>query len=251
MALRKWTSSFAGIAAAYVAWKRIAPLFRAAARPEPPGELRGTPGDSSCDKLLEAERITFRYRVNGPAAVRECSLVVHRGDRILLEGSSGGGKTTFASLLTGLRQPESGLLLGKGLDRHTLGSAGWRQVVAAAPQFHENHLLAETLAFNLLMGRRWPATAPDLEEAECVCRELGLGSLIDNMPSGLMQMVGEGGWQLSHGEKSRIFVARALLQNTEVVILDESFAALDPENANIALEYTIRRAPALIVIAHP
>lgn len=249
MALRKWTSSFTGIAAAFVAWKRIAPLFRAATRTELSGEL--LLASSSCERLLEAERVTFRYRPNGPPAVRECSLTVTRGDRILLEGSSGGGKTTFASLLTGIRQPESGLLLAKGLDRHTLGSAGWRQAVAAAPQFHENHLLAETLAFNLLMGRGWPASEPELEEAECVCRELGLGSLIDSMPSGLMQMVGEGGWQLSHGEKSRVFVARALLQNADVIILDESFAALDPENAKIALEYTIQRAPALIVIAHP
>ncbi len=91
----------------------------------------------------------------------------------------------------------------------------------------------------------------DMEEAETICRELGLGALLDAMPSGLMQMVGEGGWQLSHGEKSRVYIARALLQNAELVILDESFAALDPENAKLALETTIQRARTLLVIAHP
>jgi ATP-binding cassette subfamily B protein len=150
-----------------------------------------------------------------------------------------------------MRQPESGLLLVHGLDRHTLGDRKWRKSIAAAPQFHENHILTETLLFNLLMGRGWPPKAADFKEAETVCRELGLGDLLDTMPSGLLQMVGEGGWQLSHGERSRVFIARALLQDADLVILDESFAALDPENLQIALECTLRRAKTLMVIAHP
>jgi ATP-binding cassette subfamily B protein len=64
-------------------------------------------------------------------------------------------------------------------------------------------------------------------------------------------MVGEGGWQPSHGEKSRIYIARALLQDAELVILDESFAALDPENLHLAMQCTLRRAETLMVIAHP
>jgi ATP-binding cassette subfamily B protein len=64
-------------------------------------------------------------------------------------------------------------------------------------------------------------------------------------------MVGDTGWQLSHGEKSRLFLARALLQGSEIVLLDESFAALDPDNLRQALECTIERAPTLMTIAHP
>jgi ATP-binding cassette subfamily B protein len=64
-------------------------------------------------------------------------------------------------------------------------------------------------------------------------------------------MVGEMGWQLSHGERSRLFIARALLQEAEVVILDESFAALDPETLQRALLCVIQRAKTLVVIAHP
>ena len=62
------------------------------------------------------------------------------------------------------------------------------------------------------------------------------------MPAGLLQMVGESGWQLSHGEKSRLYIARALLQGAELVVLDESFAALDPESLRQAL--SLRPAPA-------
>ena len=69
------------------------------------------------------------------------------------------------------------------------------------------------------MGRRWPPQPKDVEAAESICRELGLDDLLSRMPAGLLQMVGETGWQLSHGERSRLFIARALLQEADLVIL--------------------------------
>ncbi len=101
------------------------------------------------------------------------------------------------------------------------------------------------------MGRHGPPRPGDMEGAEAICRELGLGELLERMPAGLLQMVGESGWQLSHGERSRLYIARALLQNTDLVILDESFAALDPETLSQAMQCVLRRAATLLVIAHP
>jgi ATP-binding cassette subfamily B protein len=252
-AFKRLTGSLTEIVGAWVAWKRVAALFRAAARPELLGEvlIGEKEPDQPFQKIIEADRLTYSYRKEGHAALQAGSLVIRKGDRILLEGPSGGGKTTFASLLCGMRQPDSGLLLTSGLDMHTLGIDRWRERVAAAPQFHENYILTESLAFNLLMGRRWPPTAPDMQEAESLCRRLGLSDLLDTMPSGILQMVGEGGWQLSHGERSRVYIARALLGRADLVILDESFAALDPENLRLALECTLECAPTLMVIAHP
>ena len=154
-------------------------------------------------------------------------------------------------MIAGLRSASSGLLLLHGLDARSLGAEAWRRRVVTAPQFHENHVMTHTVAFNLLMGRRWPPSESDLEDAEALCRALDLGPLLDRMPSGLQQMVGESGWRLSHGEQSRIFMARALLQGAEVVVLDESFAALDPETLRKALECALERCPSLVVIAHP
>jgi ATP-binding cassette subfamily B protein len=173
------------------------------------------------------------------------------GERVLLEGPSGGGKSTLAALLTGMRQPESGLLLLGGLDLPTLGAAGWRQRVVAVPQFHDNHVFTGTLAFNLLMGRHWPPQAADLRAAEALCRALELGPLLDRMPAGMWQLVGETGWQLSHGERSRLYIARALLQGALILILDESFAALDPETLHRVHQCVLEHAPTLMVIAHP
>src|SRR4030095_1301871 len=138
-----------------------------------------------------------------------------------------------------------------GLDRQTPGLDGGRRRVVSAPQFHENHVLTETFAFNLLMGRRWPPRVEDIAEADAVCRELGLGELLRRMPGGCEQMVGESACHPSHAEPSRLFIARALLQRAELLVLDESFAALDPENLRLALPCVLTRAPAPLVIAHP
>ena len=113
------------------------------------------------------------------------------------------------------------------------------------------YVLTGTFAFNLLMGGQWPPCPETFKEAEVLCHELGLGDLLNRMPAGLLQLVGESGWQLSHGEKSRLYIARALLQGAELVVLDESFASLDPENLERALSCVVKRARTLLVIAHP
>jgi len=74
---------------------------------------------------------------------------------------------------------------------------------------------------------------------------------LEKMPAGMLQMVGESGWQLSHGERSRLYIARALLQGSDVLVFDESFAALDPENLRLALNCVLDRASTVMVIAHP
>lgn len=259
LANRAFSGIAGGLAAlgrAAIAWKQVATLFQAAAQPTVPtpflsqAQLEGFQHSEPQLKLVDASHIVFRYREHGAPILQGANLTLYAGERILCEGPSGGGKSTLAALLVGLRTPESGLLLLQGLDRHTLGGS-WQQLATEAPQFHENHIFTGTLAFNLLMGRRWPADAEDLEEARAICYELGLEDLLARMPSGLMQMVGETGWQLSHGERSRIFLARALLQNAQLTILDESFAALDPESLSKCLACAFKRAHTLFVIAHP
>ena len=256
-ALKRLSLGLISLADAVISWQQVAPLFQAAGRPQ----LQGSPavGFTSADQndegvgqaVMEAHDLVFRYQERGEPVLRGCNLTLRRGERLLLEGPSGGGKSTLASLLVGLRVPQSGLLLLHGLDRQTLGEQGWCQRVVSAPQFHENHVLTETFAFNLLMGRRWPPREEDMREASAICCELGLEALLNKMPAGMLQMVGETGWQLSHGERSRVYIARALLQGAEVVIFDESFAALDPENVKRSLDCVLRRARTLLVVAHP
>ncbi len=246
-AFRRMAGGMAQIAGAAIAWERVSDLFNASSRVEPAATESG--GDS--ELVLSARDVAYRYPQTGRDVIAKATVEIRKGDWLLLEGPSGGGKSTLVSLLTGQRRPCSGLILAGGLDLHTLGGRQWRRRIVSAPQYHENHVLANTFAFNLLMGRGWPPREADLREAEEICRELGLGPLIDRMPGGLFQMVGETGWQLSQGERSRLFLARALLQSPELAVLDESFAALDPENLRQALETALRRSKTLLVVAHP
>lgn len=252
------------LATAHVAWQRVAPLFHAAAgvipgQPEASRAPRGTTSPEYLvaspakgkEPVLEAVDVSFRHAGRASDVLSGCDLVVRAGDRVLIQGPSGGGKSTLVSLLTGMRLPSNGLLLARGLDMSCLGETGWRSRVSASPQFHQNHILTESFAFNVLMSRAWPPRPEDVEEARAICVELGLGPLLDRMPGGMYQMIGETGWQLSHGEQSRLFIARALLQRSDVVILDESLAALDPENMAQALRCLRARAPSLVVVAHP
>ena len=256
-ALAAFTGGLVQLVGAFTAWRRVRPLYEAASRPESVGDPNlvlpsdGLLPQEQTGSVLSARELSFRYPSRSVPTLNRCALEIEDGDRILLEGPSGGGKSTLASVLVGIRKPDQGLMLVRGLDRSTLGEAGWRRRIVTAPQFHENHVLTGTLAFNVLMGHNWPATADDLAQVEALCRELGLGDLLDRMPSGLLQMVGDTGWQLSHGERSRLFIARALIQGADLVILDESFAALDPENLRRAMRCVQDRANALLVIAHP
>lgn len=239
-----------GLVGAAVSWAEVEPLIRAARTVPLSARVPPPPAPAAEGELLRAAALRVGWDDSRPV-LDDVHLTVEVGDRILLTGPSGSGKSTLIGVLCGARPPSEGLLLLRGLDLASLGPREWRQRVAQSPQFHDNHIFENTLAFNVLMGRGWPAALGEQEEAEALCRALGLGTLLDRMPAGMNQIVGESGWQLSHGERSRIFLARALLQGAELVVLDESFAALDPLSLERCLSVTLERAPSLVVIAHP
>ena len=239
--------------AALDAWRRVAPLFHGArqASAGPAGEVPLSRALPAGAPLLEAHGVSFGYPGRGQPVLRDLELSIRAGDRILVDGRSGSGKSTLAALLAAQRRPDTGLVLLHQLDVGTVGAVDWRRRVALVPQFHDNHVLAETFLFNLLMARRWPPTEADVDEATRVCGELGLDRVLSAMPAGMAQVIGETGWSLSHGERSRLFLARALLQEPDVLVLDESFAALDPELLDQVGRAVLSRSRTLVVIAHP
>jgi ATP-binding cassette subfamily B protein len=201
-ALSRLAGGLSQLAGVVIALRRCRHLLQSAAAPEFQPLTAASPTFAPGEVVLEAKRLTVRYaRSAGLPALRDLSLKIRAGQRLLLQGPSGSGKSTLASALTGLLPIESG--------------------------------------------------QADLREAEQVCVELGLGPLLSRMPGGLHTFVGETGWQLSHGERSRVYIARTLLQHAHVLFLDESFAALDPETLAVTLRCVLKRAPTLFVIAHP
>ncbi|MBL8840844.1 MAG: ATP-binding cassette domain-containing protein [Planctomycetes bacterium] len=252
--LQAATRGAASAVTALDAWRRIAPLVEAGRRPIRSGDARiaarRPAAEERAPPVVEARALQFAHSRRAAPVLRDVDLVVRRGERLLLEGASGGGKSTLAGVLAGLREPTSGVLLADGVDRAALGDREWRRRIALVPQFHENHVLQAPLLFNALMGRAWPPSDGDLAACEELLAELGLGDVIARMPGGLGQLVGECGWQLSHGEQARLHLARALLQEPAALLIDESFAALDPATLRKVLAVVRRRAPTLLVIAH-
>ena len=170
--------------------------------------------------------------------------------RLLLTGRSGSGKSTLAAIMAGRIQQDAGVVLSGGVDRHVAGMRQWRRSVCYVPQAGTNHVLTETFAFNLLLGRSWPPSRADLDDAWTVARMLGLDALIERMPAGMMQMVGEGGWSLSQGEKARLFIGRGILQRARLLIADEVLSPLDAGNALKTLDALERHDGRLMLIAH-
>ena len=233
------------LAQALVLWRSIGPITENLQVPDD-GEYKPVPQDK--DRLV-ARQLSFSYGRH-KKVLNHLDLEIETGQQILLTGPSGSGKSTLAKLLAGQMDQEDGQVLFNGLDRKTLGSEQWRRKVVLVPQFHHNHIFPDTLAFNLLLGRGWPPSRKDLAEAQEVCLELGLGELIERMPGGLSQVVGEGGWPLSHGEAARVHIARCILQAPRFAILDESLGPLDPRSFARVMESLKNRIPSLILIAH-
>ncbi len=254
-AFSRLSASFGQIAEFAVAWRQVSLLFHAASRPVPngkvlPEEVLGSPAIAA-PAFLRGRNLSLRHEGRPDPVFQDVDFDLHDGEHVLLEGPSGCGKSSLASLVYGLREPASGVLLMDGLDRRTWGAEAWRNAVTAAPQYHENHIFSGTLAFNLFFGSSAADALDEQLDAEALCRELGLGDLIDRMPASLLQGVGQTGWQLSHGERSRVYLARTLLQGARLCVLDESLAALDPENLERAVDCIRRRARSSIVISHP
>jgi ATP-binding cassette subfamily B protein len=251
-ALARYVGGIVALADAYVAKRAIDPLLLAATRRDAAGRADVM---ASLGRTVPAETPALALRnvhfelPHQHALFENVSLQVRSGERLWVRGESGAGKSTLGALITGLKSPTRGSIAFCGLDRHVLGDQNYRGLVAGAPQFHENHVFSQSLAYNLLMGRAWPPLERDRAEALGLCAELGLADLIARMPAGLDQLVGETGWQLSHGEQSRVFVARALLQGAELLVLDESLGALDPATFELVLAAVTRRARTLVLIA--
>jgi ATP-binding cassette, subfamily B, bacterial len=234
-------------------WRAIQPVVADSKLPEV-GAAVSIPDDVTSgaegSTLVELRGVHFGYPSRARPVLHDASLVIAPRDRVLVEGPSGGGKTTLAALLTGMRKPDAGLVLVGGMDQHTIREPELRRLIASAPQFYKNHIFAESLAFNLLLARAWPPEDEDVREATQVAEELGLGPLLERMPAGIHQNVGDTGWQLSHGEKSRVYLARALLQRAPLLVLDETFGALDPDNLRQCMQVVLERAQTLVVVTH-
>ena len=193
---------------------------------------------------LVFSHVTFAY---GPSAVlSDVSLTFPRGSMTALVGPSGCGKTTLLKLAARFFDPQAGQVSFGGAALTSLSPEAYMQRVSMV--FQDVYLFQDTVANNIRLGK------PDATDAEveAAARRAACHDFIRKLPRGYDTLVGEGGCTLSGGERQRISIARALLRDAPVVLLDEATASLDAEN-----EAAVQRAVSalaeghtLIVVAH-
>jgi ATP-binding cassette, subfamily B, bacterial len=174
------------------------------------------------------------------------SFTAEPGRTVALVGPSGAGKTTIASLVCRLYDTSDGQVLVDGHDVRDVSLASLRRAIAVVNQ--DPHLFHDTIRANLLYADP-DATPARLQDA---CERARIWDLVTSLPEGLDTVVGERGYRLSGGEKQRLAIARALLKDPAIVILDEATSHLDSRNESLiqdALHETLAGRTSL-VIAH-
>ncbi len=181
-----------------------------------------------------------------PLAVHDLDLTVPVGEVVALVGPSGAGKSTIADLMTGLLMPESGCVTVDGVALDETRARAWREEVGYVSQ--DTYLFHDTVRANLLWARTGASEA-ELREA------LGLAAaeqFVDALGAGLDTVIGDRGVSISHGERQRLALARALLRRPRLLILDEATNSLDAHNEQRILD-TIERLRGdltIVMIAH-
>ncbi|WP_391572915.1 ABC transporter ATP-binding protein [Cohnella sp.] len=193
---------------------------------------------------IELKQVTFGY--HDQPILRDVSVSMPAGSFTALVGPSGSGKSTLLRLIARFYDPEQGRVTMGGEDVRAMDPEALLRKVSMV--FQDVYLFQDTIAGNIRFGRS-DATREEIEEA---ARLACCHDFILKLPNGYDTMVGEGGSTLSGGEKQRISIARAILKNAPIILLDEATASLDPENeAEIqkAIDRLVR-GRTLIVVAH-
>ena len=227
-----------------VALQRINELLRLHLEPQFPHEANPFASDEPIG--IEIDRLTFAYPNKEPV-LRDLSLVIPAGKISAIVGASGSGKTTLARLLVGFYAPQKGDILYNRISYRRIGLDVIREHVALVLQ--SPVLFNDTILFNVTLGREYPK-----ERVEEALKMAQIYDLVRRLPEGLLTVVGRGGVRLSGGERQRIAIARMILQDPKVVILDESTSALDMETEQLlfcALEDFLSRRTTILIAHRP
>lgn len=178
---------------------------------------------------IKFQDVSFRYGYR-KRILDSVSLIIPKGKKIALTGASGSGKTTIAKLLIKLYLPEEGSIFMDGININDLENSGLRDKIVYVPQYAS--LFSESIRDNLCAGRK---TVPDEDITE-VCEKCLASEFINELPFGIDTILEENGKNLSGGQRQRLALARALLKNPQILILDEATSSLEEEAEAVILD---------------
>ena len=206
-------------------------------KPAAPNPLRGE---------IVFENVTFNYPRGREVALQEVSLTIKAGETIALVGESGAGKSTLVNLAIGFRQPAAGKIFLDGKDLRELDLRTYRRQIGVVPQ--------TTLLFNGTLRENVTYGLEKISDDALwkVLADANLAEFVRALPKGLDTPLGESGTQLSGGQRQRLAIARALVRNPRLIILDEATSVLDTESERLVQAALVRltQGRTTLIVAH-
>lgn len=195
---------------------------------------------------IEARELTFRYAGTDKDILKDISFHVEPGQTLGIVGRTGAGKTTLVNLLLRISDPDNDMLYVGGQEIHTIPLEKLRSSIGYVMQ--DNFLFSDTISNNIAFGDH----SKTFEEIEAAAKMACVHENIVDFPDGYETMVGERGVSLSGGQKQRISIARALILDPEILILDDALSAVDTDTEEKILENlrALRKGKTNIIIAH-
>lgn len=192
------------------------------------------------------ENVSFRYEDGGRDALHQINLTIKEGEHVAFVGPSGGGKTTLASLVARFFDTTEGRILIGNKDVKEISSKQLMDMVSFV--FQDSKLLKTSILENVRMGKK-EATREEVMQA---LKEAQCEDIIAKLPDGIDTVIGSSGTYVSGGEAQRLSIARAMLKNAPILILDEATAFADPDNEAKVQEAFSRlsKGKTVIMIAH-
>lgn len=195
---------------------------------------------------IELKNVSLRYNKDEPCVLENISIKIPMGKRIGIVGRSGVGKSSIVNLLVRFYEPESGEIYLGGVNINELDTQNVREKIAVVSQ--KSHLFHATVKENVLMAK------PDATDDEIyeVARQAKIHDFISSLPLGYNSLIGEEGMKLSGGQQQRLAIARVLLKDAPILILDEATNGLDPVIEQELREelFALLEGRTLIVITH-
>ena len=238
-AIARLGESVGAIAAMLPAFDQMRPILAA----EPETDVEGTPVGRLGGEIL-FDHISFRYDPDGPLILDDVTIRARPGEFIAIAGESGAGKSTLFRLALGIDRPSAGAVYYDGRDLKHLNLKQVRRKVGAVPQSVRLH--PQDLWDNIVAHHEGTTT----EEVWRTARTAGIEREIKAMPMGMMTMVGASGSVLSGGESQRVTIARSLIGNPRIMLLDEATNWLDNESQAEVMQNLALLSSTRIVIAH-